>query len=194
MADEILAKAKQGSEIASADSGAASNDPDHPIGLRVPLQGRVNAAGDPMMHVDAQAAKDGFDQPMQGATSDDSALPHPMHMQAEVDSHGTPRIPQWKLDAGYDFLLGRFYVGFISVDNPPIPVVMMSSRIAATWRGARPNPCHIRLYKVRDDSNAYYFVCLENRFGPCGWLVPQPKTEPGARQWAIYYAQPREPK
>lgn len=155
-----------------------------------PLQGHVDSLG-AAISANQQSNQPGFATPeVEAGVAASEPLMPPMHMQAQKDSSGTPRIPQWKLDAGYDVLLGRFYVAFIAVDNPPIPIVLMSMKIERYWHGARPNPCHIHLFKVHDGSGAYYFVCMENRFGPCGWLLPQPKTEPGARQWAIYYAQP----
>lgn len=107
---------------------------------------------------------------------------------AQTDSR-VPMIPKWKLDLGYDVVLGRFHVGFIAVDNPPIPVALLGNRIKNFWRGFCPEPCHIRMFKLPDNSGGYYFICLETRQGPTGWLMPMPKTQPGARQWAVYFAQ-----
>ncbi len=144
------------------------------------LQGYVDDAGERVAY-DAKIA--------QIAAQANVPIRQPFQLNANKDAEGTPLIPQWRLDAGYDVLLGRFYVGFIAVDRPPLPVVLVSQRIERQWRGVQPNPCHLRLFKMHDGSGGYYFICLENRFGPCGWLMPVPKTEPGAQRWAVYYAQ-----
>jgi hypothetical protein len=120
-------------------------------------------------------------------------MTRPFQMQAAQDAKGTPLIPPWKLSSGYDALLGRFFVGFIPVDHPPLPVVLVSQRIERMWRGAKPYPCHLRLFKLADGSDGYYFVCIETRYGPCGWLMPQPKQGASVRQWAVYFAQSNMP-
>lgn len=117
----------------------------------------------------------------------------PLQAQAEFDNRGTPRIPQWKLDAGYDTVLGKFYIGIgfipiIPVNGPFSRVVTLLPKYVKLWQGAHPFPCKIRLTHLADGSGGYYFSCLQTARGPRGWVMPLPKTS-GIRQWAIYYLQ-----
>lgn len=123
----------------------------------------------------------------------------PLPMNAERDSRGTPRIPQWKLDSGYDVSIGNFKVMFtiggftlkqINVNGPTSSTVMLSHNWVLLWKGAHPHPCFIHLTPLADGTGGYYFSCMETPLGPCGWVMPQPQQSPSeVRKWAIYYAQ-----
>ena len=111
------------------------------------------------------------------------------------DAAGTPLIPDWKMQAGKDVLLGKFYVGILgvklaAVDNPNWKYVVLGHKKLAAWKGAKPAICLVKLTRLTDGSNGFYFQTRSSPDGPRGWFIPQGEPVPHkAREWAIYYLQ-----
>jgi hypothetical protein len=116
----------------------------------------------------------------------------PMFLQAAVDSRGTPTLPPWKTQP--EEIIGHFHVDFMGVsikqvNGPTSPRIEFSKD--ERWRGNRHRPCFIWLTQVRDGSGGFYFHCMENRFGPSGWIYPIAKRGPEDKvtPWAIFFNQ-----
>jgi hypothetical protein len=131
------------------------------------------------------------------ATDADAAPKKPLQGYAKQDSKGTPSIPEWKMQAGYDELLGRFYVGFLgfklkAVNGPgpgPLNGAVLGNSKLEKWKGHRPHPCLLRFTKLTDGSGGYYFKTVGSEDGPRGWIIPQPLEPHQPRDWAIYFMQ-----
>ncbi|MDR3615934.1 MAG: hypothetical protein P4L53_20415 [Candidatus Obscuribacterales bacterium] len=94
-----------------------------------------------------------------------------------------------------DAILGHFAVGLPfmtkSVSKPPSPFVTMVPKMVKKWQGKQVFPCVIKLTKLKDGSDGYFFKTFNDDEGPCGWMMPQPKV-PGKDKvvpWAIYFDQ-----
>jgi hypothetical protein len=94
-----------------------------------------------------------------------------------------------------DAILGHFAVGvfFMTklVNKPPSQFVTMVPRIVKKWQGKKVFPCVIKLTKLKDGSDGYFFKTFNDEEGPCGWMMPRPMV-PGkdkATPWAIYFDQ-----
>ena len=94
-----------------------------------------------------------------------------------------------------DAILGHFAVGLPfmtkSVSKPPSPFVTMVPKMVKKWQGKQVFPCVIKLTKLKDGSDGYFFKTFNDDEGPRGWMMPQPKV-PGKDKvvpWAIYFDQ-----
>jgi hypothetical protein len=94
-----------------------------------------------------------------------------------------------------DAIFGHFAVGLPfmtkSVSKPPSPFVTMVPKMVEKWQGKQVFPCVIKLTKLKDGSDGYFFKTFNDDEGPCGWMMPQPKV-PGKDKvvpWAIYFDQ-----
>jgi len=121
-----------------------------------------------------------------------SILP-PLKGYAKRDAKGTPVVPEWKMQAGYDELFGTFYVGLMGfklfpVKNPP-PAAVLGSAPLKHWKGKKPHPCVLTFTKLQDGTGGYYFQTIGAGDGPRGWIMPQPSEPHKARSWAIYFMQ-----
>jgi hypothetical protein len=94
-----------------------------------------------------------------------------------------------------DFIIGHFGIGVafltIPVNKPIGNGALLSRDIVQHWHGKKFFPCPLKLIKIKDGSDGYYFQSVISKDGPHGWLMPMPKR-PGVDKvipWAIYYDQ-----
>lgn len=130
----------------------------------------------------------------EGAVSDSSAqTSKPLEGHLTKHSLGIRSLPADGREP--DAILGHFAVGLPfmtkSVSKPPSPFVTMVPKMVKKWKGKQVFPCVIKLDKLKDGSDGYYFKTFTDEEGPCGWMMPQPKV-PGKDKvtpWAIYFDQ-----
>jgi hypothetical protein len=131
--------------------------------------------------------------PEPSAVSSQTQVKQPLQGYAKQDSKGTPAIPEWKLKAGYDEVLGIFYVmllGFkVHAANGPNGAAILGKSKLEHWKGHKPHPCLLKFTKLTDDSGGYYFKTIGSEEGPRGWIMPQPQEPHKPREWAIYFMQ-----
>jgi hypothetical protein len=169
-----------------------------PVDNSPPTQGYPQAQTDPQQSQGNPAAQLNYQQPQMAplyrAPVPLYAQQHsPMFLQATVDSRGTPTLPPWKTQP--EEVIGHFHVDFMGVairqvNGPPSnPVDFTKDQ---KWRGNRHRPCNVWLTQVQDGSGGYYFNCMENRYGPRGWIYPIAKRGPQDKvtPWAIFFNQP----
>jgi len=117
----------------------------------------------------------------------------PLKGYAKRDARGTPVVPEWKMQAGYDELLGKFYVGIVGLKLFPItgppPAAVLGASNLKQWKGHKPHPCLLKFTKLQDSSGGYYFQTIGFNDGPRGWIIPQPAEPRKAKDWAIYFMQ-----
>jgi hypothetical protein len=117
----------------------------------------------------------------------------PLQGYVKRDAKGTPVVPEWKMQAGYDELLGKFYYGFAGFKlfavNGPFREATLGQSKLKHWKGHKPFPCVLKFTKLADDSGGYYFRSVGSKTGPCGWIMPQPAEPHKVREWAIYFMQ-----
>jgi len=124
---------------------------------------------------------------------DKNHLLAPLQGYAKHDARGTPVVPEWKMQAGYDEMLGKFYVGMFGhdlfpINGPPAAAILGAPQLK-NWKGYKPHPCLLRFTKLQDTSGGYYFQSLGRDDGPRGWIIPEPSEPHKTRQWAIYFMQ-----
>jgi hypothetical protein len=131
--------------------------------------------------------------PGPSAVTSQAQVKQPLQGYAKQDSKGTPAIPEWKLKAGYDDLLGIFYVGLVGIKlhatNGPKGAAILGKSKLEHWKGHKPHPCVLKFTKLTDDSGGYYFRTIGSEEGPRGWIMPQPQEPHKPREWAIYFMQ-----
>ncbi|OYV24302.1 MAG: hypothetical protein B7W97_00055, partial [Mycobacterium sp. 20-66-4] len=112
---------------------------------------------------------------------------------AKHDSKGTPVVPEWKMEAGYDALLDKFYMGVVGLKvmpiNGPPPAAVLGKSQLKHWKGHKPFPCVLKFTKLQDQSGGYYFQTVGSPDGPRGWIIPQPALPHKVKDWAIYFMQ-----
>jgi hypothetical protein len=120
----------------------------------------------------------------------------PLQGYAKRDTRGTPVVPEWKMQAGYDALLGKFYVGIVGLKvlaiNGPPPAAVLGTSQLKHWKGHKPHPCVLKFTKLQDTSGGYYFQSIGSVDGPRGWIIPQPAEPHKAKEWAIYFMQAQD--
>ena len=121
------------------------------------------------------------------------SAPMPLQGFAKRDIKGTPVVPEWKMQAGYDELLGKFYVGMLGLKiapiNGPPPAALLGASQLKHWHGHKSFPCVLRFTKLQDDTGGYYFQTVASAEGPRGWIIPQPIEPHKTKTWAIYFMQ-----
>jgi hypothetical protein len=128
----------------------------------------------------------------------DEAIDRPPSLQgyAKHDARGTPVVPEWKMEAGYDALLGKFYMSVVGLKvmpiNGPPPAAVLGKSQLKHWRGHKPFPCVLKFTKLQDQSGGYYFQTVGSADGPRGWIIPQPSVPHRVKDWAIYFMQERD--
>jgi hypothetical protein len=169
-----------------------------PIDTSRPAEGYPQAQMDPQQPQGNSAGQLDYQQPqlapLYRAPVPLYAQQHsPMFLQATVDNRGTPTLPPWKTQP--EEVIGHFHVDFMGVairqvNGPPSnPVDFTKDQ---KWRGNRHRPCNVWLTQVQDGSGGYFFNCMENRYGPRGWIYPIAKRGPKDKvtPWAIFFSQP----
>jgi hypothetical protein len=137
------------------------------------------------------------DSPSQTTPNADKAdVFGPLQGYAKRDTRGTPVVPEWKMQAGYDAILGKFYVGIaglklLAINGPPPAAVLGTSQLKH-WKGHKPHPCVLKFTKLQDTSGGYYFQSIGSDDGPRGWIIPQPAEPHKAKEWAIYFMQSQD--
>ncbi len=130
--------------------------------------------------------------------ADKSQVLPPLQGYAKRDARGTPVVPEWKMQAGYDEMLGKFYVGMFGhdlfpINGPPAAAILGAPQLK-NWKGHKPHPCLLKFTKLQDASGGYYFQSLGSDDGPRGWIIPEPAEPHKTKQWAIYFMQEPDAK
>ena len=117
----------------------------------------------------------------------------PLQGYVKRDAKGTPVVPEWKLHAVYDELLGKFYYGFAGLKlfavNGPFKEAVLAPSKLKHWKGHKPYLCLLKFTKLADDSGGYYFRTAGSDDGPRGWIIPKPAEPHKVKEWAIYFMQ-----
>ncbi len=146
-----------------------------------------SVATEPAQHVDPESTTTA------SPNIDRSQVLAPLQGYAKHDARGTPVVPEWKKQAGYDALLGKFYVGAVGLKlfpiNGPPPAAVLGAAQLEHWRGHKPHPCLLKFIKLQDNTGGYYFQSIGSPEGPRGWIIPQPAEPHKAKEWAIYFMQ-----
>jgi hypothetical protein len=159
------------------------------------LLASLNASGAQANEKDSTTALPAPSQPVETTTSTSSAKQPSQPLEGHLTRHslGIRSLPADGREP--DAILGHFAVGLPfmtkSVSKPPSPFVTMVPKMVKKWQGKQVFPCVIRLTKLKDGSDGYFFKTFNDEEGPCGWMMPQPKV-PGKDKvvpWAIYFDQ-----